>query len=255
MAEISLNRWMVRHPFMLKAVGLAVVVVAILLLATIPFFENASSLSSKLSTRRKEASELAQKVTILSGLDQAVLTERVQILDHALPPRKDVVLYLSTVDGLVRELNLNFGGLSLAPGEVTEASLSASTKQANSRASVLGLHTLDTDLKIDGSEDNIYTFLRILENSAPLMQIKDVKLTRNQGGDHFTLSLRLGMLYAPATLEQVKGQITLFDAKEEAYFQDLASFRRFEPVVDLNADLSGLGKLDLFQNSSESETQ
>lgn len=244
MAQNIISKYIVRHSYLTRAVLIAVTAISLLLLATIPFFENASSMSKKITSRRKEAKDLADKVTILSGLDENVLDDRVKILDQALPPRKDVVLYLSTIDGLSHELSLNFGGISLAPGEVTEASLSATAAKAGG-ADKFGLQTLETEIKITGSQENIYSFLRLLEQSAPLMQIKDAKVSVLTA-DSYSLALRLGMLWAQADSTQVKGQIALFDDKEEKYFQSLQEFRRYGAFTDTTIEDTGLGKTDLF---------
>lgn len=245
--QSSLVRYLVRHTFLVRAAAMAGAVIVMLMTITFPFFTNAREMSSKISAKKKESSELAQRVTLLSSLDQNVLDERVRILDTALPPKKDVVLYLSSIDGLSRELNLSFGGISLAPGEVTEASGSAAKAPATSKN---GLNTLETDLEITGSKDNIYTFLRLIEESTPLMQIKDVKVS-GLSEDSFALSLRLGMLYAITDTKDVKGPIALFDDKEEKYFQDLSQFRKYDVLSDIFTEDTELGKSDLFESFTQ----
>lgn len=242
MASSNIHRWIVRHEFLSKAMVMAAGTASLVIMATIPFFNNVRDMSRTIATKAKEEKELADKVTILSGLDEQVLDERVRILDVALPPKKDVVLYLSTIEGLSQELNLNFGGISLAPGEVTEAT-GAADKRA--KPEVIGLNTLDTDIQIKGSEDNLYTFLRLIEETAPLMQIKQVKLS-TLGTDSYLLALQLGMLYAKTDIQQVKGQITLFTDQEEKYFQELDKFRKFASL-DQPTSGTGLGKADLFE--------
>ena len=246
--DVTLSRWLVKHPYLVRTIIIAIVSLLVVTLLTIPFFSSTTTLRKKVVSRRKEAAEIAQKVTILSGLDQELLAQRVKILDKALPPRKDVVLYLSTIDGLSKELNLNFGGISLTPGDVTEASISATTtdKRTSAKTKVAGLSSLDTEVKIDGSRDNIYAFLREIEGSNPIMEIKNVQVT-TKDENRLALSLNLGMLYAPADIAQVKGQISLFDAKEEAYFSELANFKGFETPIEFLQSTEGLGKSDLFE--------
>lgn len=237
-------RYIVRHTYLVRSLVMAGAVAVMLVSLTIPFFTSARDMSSKITAKKKESNDLAERVTLLSSLDQNVLDERVRILDTALPPRKDVVLYLSAIDGLSRELNLSFGGISLAPGEVTESTGSA---KAAAQPSKDGLHTLETDLEITGTKENIYTFLRLIEESSPLMQIKDVKVS-GLSEESFVLSLRLGMLYAVTDTKDVKGPIALFDEKEEKYFQDLSQFRKYEILSDVFAEDTQLGKSDLFES-------
>jgi hypothetical protein len=218
---------------------------------TIPQFRNSQDILSRLQSKKNEAKDLSDKVTILSGIDKQVLDDRVKILDNALPPQKDVVLYLTSVDGLSRELNLSFGGISLAPGNLT-SNQDSTVKNAKQSADKLGLQSLDTDIKISGTQENIYSFLRLIEQSAPLMQIKDAKVSHTEG-TAYNLTLRLGMLWAESTPSTVKGQISLFDEKEEKYFQDLSQYRRFETTSEVIGDTATLGKSDLFASPALSQ--
>jgi hypothetical protein len=143
------------------------------------------------------------------------------------------------VDGLSRELGLSFGGLSLAPGEVTEATGAAkkSTKSSG------GLQALETEIRMSGGKDSVYSFLRTIEEVLPLMQIKNIKVTV-AGDDQYSLVLTLAMLWAEPATADVKSKITLFGETEEKYFTQLSTYRRFESPVSLDGNSSG--KQDLF---------
>lgn len=248
--NFSLSTYIVRHTFLTRAVLIFSGSLLLLLLAIVPMFRNVREMSSSISKKQEEVNELVDKVTVLSGIDQNVLDLRVRILDNALPPRKDVIIYLTSVDGLSRELNLNFGGISLSPGTVTEE-----IEQKN-KTSEIGLQTLDTEIQIRGSKDNIYSFLRLIEQTTPLMQIKDVKVVRtsdSEDQDSYNLSLSLGMLWASSNLDTIKGKIVLFDEKEEKFFQELNQFKRYEANNLAITSTEGLGKLDLFTSLNETE--
>jgi hypothetical protein len=252
----TLNRWMLRHPMLLKAVGLTAVTTLIILGVIVPTFTRASELSQEIEIKKKDEAELTEKVSILTAIDQDLLLERVTILDLALPPRKDVVLYLSTIDGLSRELGLSFAGISLAPGDVTEASESAQV-QVGKKVQAGGLQTLETEIKLGGSKERIYDFLRALENTFPLMQVKDVKVSAGGIEENYNLSVRLGMLWATRDVSEVKGQVSLFTEEEEEYFQQLAGHTRYvSPELEVSSEVLELGKFDLFEPTpQQSESQ
>lgn len=248
----KVSKQLVRHKTLVQAVVTGVLAGLLLVAGAIPLISRARSLAKKIDSRRVEANELANRVAVLSGIDKSVLKQRLEIIDKALPPKKDVLLYLSAVDGLSRELGLTFAGISLTPGEVTEASASAGAKGGKKIAGsdvVPGVHTLETEVKINGTKDNIYTFLRLVEQALPLMQVKDLTMTAS-GGDNFVLSVRLGMLWASGDLGQVKGAIKLFNDKEESYFQQLSTYRRFTQVA-LDTGGTPTGKQDLFSPVAE----
>lgn len=234
--------WMTSHKNLVLAIAIGVASFLLVLVAVLPIYQNANTILGKITKKSAELDELNTKVTILTQLDQAVLQERVETLDKALPPKKDVLLYLTSVDGLSRELGLTFGGLSLAPGDISEASSSAKKPAKNNKA-LGGLRGLETEIRINGDKDSIYTFLRTIEEVLPLMQIKDVKVTIIPG-DQYSLALTLNMLWAePATLD-VKSKITLFGEKEDKYFQQLSQYRKFESAVTIEPNQGP--KNDLF---------
>lgn len=232
--------WYKTHDLLVKAIGLAVVSFMLVFLAMLPIYQNANKVLAKIKTKNKELETITNKVAILSKLDKNVLAERVATIDAAIPPKKDVMLYLTSIDGLSRELGLTLGGLSLQPGTVSE-----NLESENKSEKVGGLQSLATEIKIQGGQENIYTFLRTIENVLPLMQIKDISVNVGEG-DKYTLSLSLGMLWATPEVSSVTGAVTLFGEEEDKYFTQLAGFRKFDKLPFSAVAGTGEVKQDLF---------
>lgn len=246
MTSSGITTFIVRHQFLARAMGVGLATVVLLLAAVIPLVSAISRNAQKIETRGREAQALADKVNILTQLDQTVLQERLAVLDSALPPRKDVVAYLASIDGLSRELGLSFGGLSITPGEVTDKPEAKTSAKASAKKVPAGLQTLDTVIKVKGSEASIYAFLRSVEQTLPLMQIEDAKVSGLSGGQ-LSLSLSLGMLWAPSASADVKGAVSLFNEKEEGYFQTLSTYKSYKADLnDVPIEAIPGGKLDLF---------
>lgn len=222
--------WFTRHKFLALAIIIGSLGMVLVFVAVIPLFQNASMIMSKVKSRSTDLDSLITKVSILSKLDPSVLNERMSVIDNALPPRKDILLYLTSIDGLSRELGLTFGGLSLAPGDITAASGSAEKSKR-----ISGLQSLETEIKMQGGQDNIYAFLKTIENVLPLMQIKDIKVTVLDN-DKYSLALTLAMLWAEPTVLDVKGPISLFGAEEDKYFAQLSGYRRYDSIVNATVD-------------------
>jgi hypothetical protein len=235
--------WYKTHDLLVKALALATVALMLVFVAILPIYQNANKVLGKIKTKNKELDTISNKVAILSKLDKNILSDRVATMDAAIPPKKDVLLYLTSIDGLSRELGLTLGGISLTPGTVSEDS-GTESKIENTK----GLQSLETDIKIQGGRENIYTFLRTIENVLPLMQIKDIKVDSGEG-DKYSLSLTLGMLWASREVSSVTGVVTLFGEEEDKYFTQLAGFRRFEKLPTLSAPGAGEIKKDLFAPS------
>jgi hypothetical protein len=223
--------WFNTHKNLAIAIIIGVTSLALVFVAIVPIYQSASTILADIGKKSTELDALSDKVAVLTMLDANILEERVTVIDKALPPKKDVLLYLNAVDGLARELGLTFGGLSLSPGEVTEATGSAK-KTAKSSG---GLQALETELKMSGGRDSVYAFLRTIEEVLPLMQIKNVKVTVT-GVDNYSLALTLAMLWAEPATADVKSKITLFSETEEKYFTQLSGYRRFEGVISTGAN-------------------
>lgn len=244
-----MRSWVRKHEFLAKAIACGGISLLAFTMGIIPSWQKIGELNGKIESRKKEERALTEKVRVLSNLNLQLLEERLEIIDKSLPPKKDVVLYLSTVDGLSRELGLSFAGLSLSPGDVTEATESAGQTRKSKVQLVDGVETLETEIKINGGKESIYEFLKTLENTRPLMQVKDVAVSPvgTGGSDSYSLNLRLAMLWAARNVQDVKGAVTLFSDKEEEYFTQLSLLRSFDTqyLLQLEND-DGLGKFDLF---------
>lgn len=239
--------WINRHKTLATSIAVFSLAFLLVFLAVIPIYRNASSLLIKINTKSQELDAITEKVSILSQLDPTVLADRVKVLDSALPPKKDILLYLNSIEGLSRELGLTFGGLSLSPGEITEATKSATAtapvKRKVATKTAAGLASLDTEIKMRGNQASVYAFLRTIEEVLPLMQIKDIQVAV-LASEQYALTLTLGMLWAEPATANVKGPVTLFGAEEDKYFTQLASYRAFSANTLVETE-SG-GKQDLF---------
>jgi len=212
----------IRHKDLVVAVGVGLSTFVLIIIAMIPLYQNMRMTGEKIKVKSNELEQLNRKVSVLAGLDTNVLQERVSVLDRALPPRKDIILYLNSISALSQELGLQFGGLSLAPGNLSEAT-SSGTK-ANEAD---GVQKLATEIKMTGDRDSIYSFLRTIESILPLMQIGDIKV-EVEGENRYSLNLTLEMLWAQPTTIDVKGPISLFGSEENKYFEQLSQYRWFE---------------------------
>lgn len=221
-----MNNWFKTHDMLVKAIATTLVAVVIVFVAILPMYQSSNKVLAKIRTKSKELDSLTTKVSILSKLDKNVLAERMLTMDAALPPRKDVLLYLTSIDGLSRELGLTLGGLALNPGDISEATPSSTRKVAENTN---GLQSLETEIKIQGNQDSIYTFLRVIESVLPLMQIKNISVDVSQS-NNYSLSLSLGMLWASPVTSSVSGPVSFFGEEEDKYFTQLASFRKFDPL-------------------------
>lgn len=247
--KVSLKQQLIRHQIAVKALGVVAAILVVLLVGLWPLFKSAGTLLRKIETRSKEEESLSKKVAILSQIDQQVLKERTKVIKAALPETKDVIAYLGAVDGLSKELGLSFGGITVAPGDVSGESQKTSSGRTKSTRKVALLNVLDTDIKITGTRDGIYAFLRQVEQTLPLMQVSDVVVTKLEE-DLYAMSLSLGMLWAPTPSIDLKGAISLFTEKEEGYFQKLNGFKAYSGSSIAESGVVNEGRIDLFRQEN-----
>lgn len=251
-----MKEWMVRHRHLTQAGLVLGINILLVLFALIPIFNQVKTVTKKISVKNNEVKELSDKSMLLAKIDLNVMRERVDLIKNALPAKKDVYLYLATLNALSSDLGLSFGGIVISPGEVTDpkiASSTASTKTKPKTKTKNRLEVLDTEVKILGNKEGIYTFLRQVEQTLPLMQITDIKVT--YGGDYiYTLTLSLGMLWAPETEANTKGKITLFTDEDQKYFDELMQYRKFDYAMQgLTENIvpeAGAPERDLFSNQT-----
>lgn len=242
--NVSLRQQLIRHQIAVKAGGVVFSGLMVLAIGLWPLLQSSGALLKKIESRSKEEAQLSKKVSILSQIDQSVLKERTKVIKSALPETKDVIAYLGAVDGLSKELGLSFGGITVAPGDVSGESQKKTSGRSKATRKVAALNVLDTDIKITGTRDGIYAFLRQVEQTLPLMQVSDVVVTKIEE-DLFSMSLSLGMLWAPTPEMDLKGAISLFTEKEEVYFQKLNVFRTYGGATVTNEGIT-TPRLDLF---------
>lgn len=220
--------------------SLAVVSLAVLIVVLGPI---ATVLRSRIAMQKQLKTQLAAlelKKEILSGIDSVQIDERVKKMEKVFPSGKPVVELMSSLSKLAFLHGLSFGGITLNPGE-----LGAENKPANS-----DLQDLRFGFEVAGGFDKISDFLKVLENTAPLMRIEKVSLKikgepvldRLSTSVAATIDVAAYFQSPPKTLGSVGQPIVLLSKKEEKVLERLFNFKTFEAVIPMGA----VGQMDLF---------
>ena len=244
--------WIHYHYYLARAVLIVGAGVLLVMIGILPMINKLMGTQKRLKQEKAKLEELTNKIVIVDNLDPNIVEQRAKLLDGVLPPSKDVVRYLNTLNALTKELNLSLGDVTLSPGVVYQEQ----TKQKKSKIKVAKKgetwRNLETEIRIIGSKDNIYTFLKQIENIAPLMVMKDAQISRvNQGSDaSFVLSLKLGMVYAEPDFNSiVKRQISLLNSEDEKLFDKLKLLKSYSVDQQNNYNPTGNNlRNDIFQS-------
>ena len=223
---------------------LALVLILILVIRPL-----AAKLSANLAARNqltKRMDSLQNKLNTLEGIDTVLIEDRVKDMEAVFPSVKPIVPLMASLSQLASNQGLTFGGLSLSPGSLSQASASKDKKSA-----ATGLNDLSFGFQIGGSFDEISQFLHSLENTAPLMKIEEVGLTIKTNplpGREETMvvaDIKVAAYYQapPKTIGKIDQPVKLLTRSEEALLNQLVSFKKLPQVIPQTS----AGKENLFQ--------
>jgi hypothetical protein len=135
-------------------------------------------------------------------------------------------------------------GVKLSPGEVSSGSANTTTGSGSDGAK---LSSLDTDLTVMGSQESVYSFLRAIEQTAPLMRVGDARISKTDEGN-VTLNLMLSMMYVvPGAQNAFTGKSVLFDDSEEKLFKQISEMKSYAFLNQEQQPLIPVGKQNLFE--------
>jgi len=196
----------------------------------------------ELTTSKKTLAELTQKVTILGGLSQPELSEKVDLVLKVLPSEKDVPRNLFVLKRLALDSELMVNELSIPEvGEI--ASSSAETKKTKDEI----LPSLSVKLTLVGSREKIINFIQQVEVTAPLMRVSSLAISqKGEGLDEAMIDIRTYFLPFPKTIGKLEQPIVPVTSQEEKVFNDLASFKLLETNESTFSATLPVGKTDLF---------
>lgn len=230
-------------------IGLAAGILIVLVIVFGPVLTLLKSRLSTQKTLKKQLTSLEEKKTILNGIDKQQIGERVKKMEAVFPSKKPVVELMSSLSKLASQYGLSFGGITLSPGELGEEDKAKSAKAKKSPINA-DLHDLRFGFEVGGDFDKISSFLKALENTAPLMRVEKVALTIKSVP---ILDRLLTLVVAkidvaayfqppPASLGAVTKPIMLLTRKDEVVLERLFNFQTFEAVIPV----APVGQQDLF---------
>lgn len=189
----------------------------------------------------KQLKELESKRESLEGIDAVLIEVRTQKMEAVFPSKKPVVQLMASLSQLAQEYNLDFGQVTLKPGELGDQ---AKGKKGS------GLKDLRFGFEVQGSFDQIAAFMHDLENTAPLMKIEGMSLAikSNPLFDSTEVVVVAGIDVSafyqalPESLGPINKPLSLLSREDEALLNRLVGFKIFTEILPL----APTGKRDLF---------
>jgi hypothetical protein len=237
--------------FQVKRYILLPTVTVIVVIGLLAFFVGPSV--RKIINTRKEVSKdseklasLKKKVESLEGFDESLLIEQVEVLEQALPSKKDVLGLMTTLNGLAEDNDVSLGNYKLSPGSIaTEAATPSATKstaepqQARERKS--GFDSIVVAVNLSGPLEGVGTFLSGVEHSWPLMKLTKLSLNplkrrvleldaTQSASDRIGVTLELDLFYAslPKQLGTIGKPIASLSEREQELYDEISQYLSYE---------------------------
>ncbi|MCX6816497.1 MAG: hypothetical protein NTZ93_01325 [Candidatus Beckwithbacteria bacterium] len=205
-----------------------------------------TGLYSRLTTNKQlnqELKAMEKKLADLEGIDKNLVNERVVKMETVFPSDKPVVQLLSTLTQLSGKYSLNFGGVSLSPGSLTD-------NQTTKDQAEDSLNDMKFGFEVGGTFDNILNFMKELERAAPLMKIDKVGLMIktsplvSEQPTEVAAKIDVSAFFKgpPKTIGAITEPVALLTRDDEAILSTMFTFTQF-PVI---LPVAQTGKVDLF---------
>lgn len=132
---------------------------------------------SEYQALQSDIEDLEFRISKLNALREGELANLQDIVLEALPPQKPVFNSLKAINDLALEANITLSELESRPGSVATASSKIIVNPQSTSERTRSYERLNIDLAIEGQLNAINFFLDQLVVSAPLMELKTVRIT------------------------------------------------------------------------------
>lgn len=242
--------------FLSLAIVVVVISVLIVVFGILPQFQNIFEVQRQVTTEARAVEALERKVAELDALPSSLIFAQADRLNEALPSHKPLLELLTSLQAVSAQAQVNVSEVDLAPGSLaTESAQPATAATSRGRtttgtaASSGAYDTLDVNLTINGSTEQINQFMSLIEQVTPITSVTSVSLQRqsrpNQPGLFFSAELRVTSYYFTQTIRAATdAPLPPIGPEEEAIVNDIAEF--VTTPIPPQADVTGGGLEDLF---------
>lgn len=242
---------MVNRKSLAVAIGLGIVSACLVIFAIIPQFQETLELNSQLNTEKPKLDRLQRKLVELDNIQFSPEFSQREIVEAALPSRKPLLELLTSLHTISEADNVSITEFFLNPGLVAtdEASIVA---EAARRRNTVGVDTIEVEMTVSGTFDDVGKFLIDLEKISPFTTIVQLGLSSRVSGDDFTEQARdmqaqiitQSYFFTQSIAASVEAPLPVLNQLEQNVLRDLADFSTIDLPEQL--EITGGGLEDLF---------
>lgn len=238
-----------------KSLGIAIVLgavaVCLVVFAIVPQFQEILDLSSQLQNEKPKLEKLQRKLVELDNIQFSPEFSQRAVVDSALPSRKPLLELLTSLNTISSANRVAITEFSLNPGLIatSEAEIQAEAKKfANNE----GVDSIDLDMTVTGTFDDVGKFLIGLEKISPFTTIVQLELSSRVSGDDFTeqasdMQAKISTksyFFTQSVAASVEAPLPILNALEQNVLTELANFSTSGLPEQL--EITGGGLEDLF---------
>jgi hypothetical protein len=185
------------------------------------------SLRSKIESAQKSEKILTQKLALFKTFSTDAVT-KANAVTSALPDSNPSIATVSQLKVLAAENGVVLSGIKAAAG----------------LASTTGLNQANISFSLEGTRDQIFTFLTGVTTFSPITLVNNVKVTETAASVKADVSVKSFWAAFPKTIPSVTEPITDFTAAETEILANVArltqpTFTEMLPSTDINSNPFG----------------
>jgi hypothetical protein len=215
--------------------------IAVIIYGIIPGFTVVNNYYSEIKQITEENNKIRKKVNLLSGLDQNILTDQMQILLSAVPENKSIETSISTIQNVAANTGITINSLQIEnPGDIS--STSAGINKTDQEK--LGSNTVTVTLSVLGNMDQTNAFLTQISMVRRLMRIINIESSfkGNSSADVLvSTQIDIDAFYAslPKTLGKADDSISPLSENELAVISKVSAY----PLVSFSSSGNTSGEI------------
>lgn len=249
--QLNYRTFLINRRSLAIAIGLGIVTVLLVVFAIIPQFQETMELISQLNNEKPKLEKLQRKLVELDNIQFSPEFSQKEIVDAALPSRKPLLELLTSLNTIAEADRVSITEFTLNPGLIatSEAEIQADAKKSANKD---GVDSIDLEMTVVGTFDDVGRFMLDLEKISPFTTIVQLGLSSRASGDDFTdaasdMQAKISTksyFFTQSVSASVEAPLPTLNEREQEVLSELANFSNVDLPEQL--EITGGGLEDLF---------
>lgn len=233
-----------RYRAMVTASTVVAVSILVLFVGIVPLIQQVFALNDELTALNARVSILRTKVALLESLDVDTLRAQLTDMLAAVPADKQLPSLFSTADGLAATTGVSINSVGVS---ATGSIATASGQKRGPEEQKLGSNLLPFEVEVEGSLDQIRSFLGTANMVRRLVRIRDLDITFT-GSASATARISMDTFYAalPSAIGRIDEPLAALTPEEETLLSAVSALPHVGDITQPIEEGAGV-RTDLFR--------